>query len=198
MTAAVILVSFILSMAAYQWTAWNGYLLGISFYVLVFLAGLLSASAFAILSKDRRCISAMAVLWLNFIGSHIAWAVGDPNLYIAGTIDVLTAAYFVLVGITRWEWVIGGLYLASVLTGFLSFIGVIPGAEEREAVGFIAFSFPDIAAILGEIALAVLGVATGDSGKRIRLRVLVPVPWARAGGLALVAFRGTHARVRRG
>jgi hypothetical protein len=169
-TAAVILISFLASMALYRFTAWDGYLyifgVGITFYVAVFVAGLFAASIFAARSRDRRCILGVIVLWLNFIGSHVAWSVGDPNLYAAGVLDVLTAAYFVLYGQTRWEWTIGGLYLVSVVLGFLSFVGVVPGADERVAAGFIAFSYPDIAAILGEIAVAVLGLGAG--GQRVK------------------------------
>ena len=176
MTAGVVLAVFLASVFLYRSTEWDGYLFGLSFYVLTFLAGLLTATAFAALSKDRRCIYGIAVLWLNFIGNHFAG--DDPDLVISGMLNVATAAYFILYGITRWEWVIGGLYLASVLLAFLSFVGVIPGAEERVAVGFIAFSLPDLVTIISEIALAVLGLGAGDSGRRVRVRLRVPVPWA--------------------
>lgn len=180
MTALVILISFLASMALYRFTAWDGYLFGITFYVAVFAAGLISASAFAALSRDPRCLRAAAVLWLNFIGSHIAWGVGDPNLYIMGTLDVLTLAYFALFGVTRWEWATGFLFFASMSLGFLSFVGVVPGAEDRVASGFIAFSYPDLASILGNVASAVLGLAGGDWGVRIRTRARVPVRWRAA------------------
>lgn len=180
MTAAVILFSFLASTGAYQLTAWDGYIFGVTFYVAVFAAGLISASVFAGLSRDRRCLRAACVLWLNFIGSHIAWGVGDPNLYIMGTLDVLTLAYFALFGVTRWEWAIGFIYFGSMAIGFLSFIGVIPGAEDRVASGFIVFSYPDLAAIAGEIALGVLGLAAGDWGLRARAKARVPVRWRAA------------------
>jgi len=180
LTAAVILISFLASVFLYGIKAWDGYLFGITFYVAVFVAGLVTASIFAALSKDRRCIYGVGVLWLNFIGSHVAWSVGDPNLYIAGVLDVLTAAYFVLYGEKRWEWTIGGLYLVSVVLGFLSFVGVVPGADERVATGFIAFSYSDLASIIGHLASAVLGLGAGDSGLRLRAKARVPVRWARA------------------
>jgi len=181
MTAAVILISFLASMVAYQLTAWDGYLyifgVGVTFYVAVFIAGLVTASIFAALSRDKRCILGITVLWINFAGSHIAWAIGDPHLYIAGSLDVATALYFALYGQTRWEWTVAGLYAFSALLGFLSFVGVVPGADERVAAGFIGFSYPDIAAILGELAVAVLGLGAGDSGLRLRAKAQVTVRW---------------------
>jgi hypothetical protein len=180
MTAAVILISFLASVALYITTAWDGYLFGITFYVAVFFLGLASATIFAALSRDRRCILAAVVLWLNFIGSHIAWAIGDPNLYAMGVMDVLTLAYFAWFGRERWELVIGFLYFASLSLGFLSFIGVIPGAEDRIASGFIVFSYPDLSSLLGHVANAVLGLAAGDWGLRIRTRARVPVRWRTA------------------
>ena len=189
MTAAAILFTFLASVILYRWTAWDGYLFGLSLYVLTFLAGLLTASTFALRTelisnsykfRDNRAVLGILVLWLNFIGSHIASNIGDPNLWIAGTLDVLTAAYFVLYGITRWEWVIGGIYCVSALLGLLSFVGIVPGSEERIASGFIVFSYPDLANAAGMIAVAVLGLGAGDTGRRVRLTLRAPVPWARA------------------
>jgi hypothetical protein len=180
MTAAVILISFLASMALYRFTAWDGYLFGITFYVAVFVAGLVTASIFAALSTDRRCILGGIVLWGNFIGSHVAWSVGDPNLYIAGVLDVLTAAYFAVRGQTRWEWTIAGLFAFSALLGFLTDGNVIPAPDERVATGFIAFSYSDLASIIGHLASAVLGLGAGDSGLRLRAKARVPVRWARA------------------
>lgn len=186
MTAAVILGTFLASMALYINTPWDGYLMPslfgdwLSFYVLVFLAGLISASAFAVLSRDRRCIEGMAVLWLNFIASHVAWYIGDPNLYFAGVIDLLTLAYFAARASTRWEVVVGFLFLASFGISALSgWIGVIPGPEERVAA-FVSFSMPDLTSLCGLMASAVLGFASGDTGRRVRTAVRAPMGWARA------------------
>lgn len=178
MTAAVILGTFLASVFLYRSTEWDGYLFGLSFYVLTFLAGMLTASAFAVLSRDRRCIYGIAVLWLNFLAMTLVGE--DPHLVVTGGIHILTAAYFVRYGVTRWEWTVGGLFLAMVLVALLGAAGGVPDAEERVASGFIAFSVPDIITALGEIAIAVLGLGAGDSGKRVRTRVLVRVPWARA------------------
>ncbi len=178
-------------MGAYQLTAWDGHLFGITFYVAVFAAGLISATFFAFRAErmtigfseghsGTRCIRAAAVLWLNFIGSHIAWHVGDPNLYIMGTLDVLTLAYFAVFGRERWELVLGFLFFASMSLGLLSFIGVIPGADDRVASGFIVFSYSDLASILGNVASAVLGLAAGDWGLRVRAKARQTVRWRAA------------------
>lgn len=178
MTALVILATFLASMAAYSWTEWDGYLFGLSFYVWTFVAGLLTASAFAALSRDSRCILGIGVLWLNFLAMMLVGE--DPALVITGGIHILTAAYFVRYGVTRWEWTVGGLFLVMVLVALFGAVESVPDAEERVASGFIVFSVPDIITALGEIAIAVLGLGAGDSGRRVRTGVQARVPWARA------------------
>lgn len=178
MTAAVILGTFLASVFLYKDAEWDGYLFGLSFYVLTFLAGLFAASAFAALSKDRRCIYGIGVLWLNFLAMTLVGE--DPHLLIEGGIHVLTAGYFIRRGVTRWEWTVGGLFLASAAIALFGALGGVPDAEERVASGFIVFSVPDIITALGEIAIAVLGLGAGDSGRRVRTRAQVRVPWARA------------------
>lgn len=178
MTAAVILGTFLASVFLYRSTEWDGYLFGLSFYVWTFVAGMLAATAFAALSRDRRCILGIAVLWLNFLAIHFVG--DDPALVVTGGIHILTAAWFVRYGVTRWEWTVGGLFLVMVLVALLGAAGGVPDAKERVASGFIVFSVPDIITALGEIAIAVLGLGAGDSGRRVRVRLLVPVPWARA------------------
>lgn len=178
MTAAVILGTFLASVFLYKDAEWDGYLFGLSFYVLTFLAGMLTATGFAALSRDRRCILGIGVLWANFLAIHFVG--DDPHLVVTGGIHILTAAWFIRYGVTRWEWTVGGLFLAMVLVALLGAAGGVPDAEERVASGFIVFSVPDIITALGEIAIAVLGLGAGDSGRRVRVRLRVPVPWARA------------------
>lgn len=178
MTAAVILGTFLASVFLYKDAGWNGYLFGLSFYVWTFVAGLLTASAFAALSRDKRCILGIGVLWLNFLAMMLVG--DDPYLLIAGGIHVFTASYFIRRGVTRWEWTVGGLFLVAAAVALFGALGAVPDAEERVASGFIVFSVPDIITALGEIAIAVLGLGAGDSGRRVRTRVLVRVPWALA------------------
>ncbi len=178
MTALVILGTFLVSIAVYAKAEWDGYLFGLSFYVLTFLAGMLTATAFAARSGDRRCIYGIAVLWLNFLAMTLVGE--DPHLVVTGGIHIATAAYFIRYGVTRWEWTVGGLFLAMVLVALLGSAGGVPDAEERVASGFIVFSVPDIITALVEIAIAVLGLGAGDCGRRVRTRVLVRVPWAGA------------------
>lgn len=183
MTAAVILISFVVSMLVYSGTSWDGYLFGMSFYVLTALSGLVCASVFATVGywkaldgNGRRCISGVGILWLNFIASHVLWNVGDEHYVGAQVLDFLTAAYFVLIGQTRWEWTVGGIFIASVFAGAFGMMGWLP----NDTGGFISLTFPMIAGLLGNFASAVLGLGAGDSGKRIRVAFRMPVPWARA------------------
>lgn len=190
MTAAVILGTFLASVFLYRSTEWDGYLFGLSFYVLTFLAGMLTASAFASLSRDKRCIYGIGVLWLNFLAMTLVGE--DPHLVVTGGIHIATAAWFIRYGVTRWEWTVGGLFLVMVLVALLGAAGGVPDAEERVASGFIVFSVPDLTTLLAEIAMSVLGFAAGDAGKGFRVRLRVPVPWARAAaeGPALRAKSG--------
>jgi hypothetical protein len=180
-TAAVILISFLASMILYRFTSWDGYLFGMSFYVLTALSGLLCASVFAALSRDRRCIAGVGVLWLNFIASHVLWNAGDNHYVGAQVLDFLTAAYFVIVGTTRWEWTVGGIYIASVGAGFAGMMGWLPPLTG----GFISLTFPYLSAFLGELASAILGLGAGDSGRRVRLAFRARPRWVPERGMAL-------------
>jgi len=63
--------------------------------------------------------------------------------------------------------VAAGRAAGSVGLAFLTAIDRIPDASERGR-GFIALSFPDLVAIAGHMANAVLGFGAGDSGYRVR------------------------------
>jgi hypothetical protein len=171
-TFAVILIAII---GGWLWLGATGspVIVGpVTVYVFAFAAGLASAVLFALRSGNRRLVLGAGVLVLNFIGSHIAWRSGDPILFTA-ILDFGTAAWFVLVGLQRWEIAIGGLYLTSVMVAFLTAVDVIPSHLERAQL-YLAFSFPDLTAAIGHIANATVGFASGDTGFRLRERLGAP------------------------
>ncbi len=177
MTLLVILIFGILGAL---WLPANGpYVIGnLSVYDTIFVAGLASCSIAALVSGSIRSLLGASVLIGNFIVSHFVWTDSDPILT-AAILDIATAAYFILCGQARWELMIGGLYLVSVLAAAGTWLDVIPDQYER-APGIVAWSFPDIAVWLSHLANVILGAGAGDWGKRVRARVLSPVPRGRA------------------
>lgn len=142
---------------------------GYTIYVAAFVLVLATACFAAFVSDDRRARYAAVALILNFAGSHYAWQSPDPILA-AGVLDLATAAFLILSGVTRWELTIGGIYLVSLLVGGLTIVGVVPDAAARGAV-FIDVSHPDALALLGHGASITLGLGAGDAGRVVRMAV---------------------------
>lgn len=176
MTAAAILLTFLASIILYRFTPWDGYLFGASFYVLTTVAGLLAASVFAVLSRNRQSLIGIGVLWVHFLLTRLAWSVGDEHYVLAQLVNFSTAAYFVLIGSTRWEWTIGGIFLVSVGAGALGMFNMLPA----DIGGYLSLTFPMIAGLCSDLAAAVLGLGAGDSGKRVRVVLRVRPRLARA------------------
>ena len=165
MTALVFVIALVaayIHWATRGWYVWDG----TTIYVAAFVATLTTAAVFAILSRERRALIALGVLIVNFAGSHWGWASSDPLLNQA-ILDTATAAWFVFLGSTRWEFGIGAVYLLSVLSAVLTQFGWIPSGDERPPI-FLAWSFPDITSICGHMASILLGLGAGDWGKRVR------------------------------
>ena len=156
-------------------------------YVLAFGLGLLTASAFALLSRKPRNIIGAGVLILNFLGSHFSWANPDPIVN-QMVLDTITAMWFVFTGVERWQFGIAGIYALSVLVGLLTLMGVVPGYLERPPV-FLAFSYPDLASLCGHVASITLGLASGDWGKRVRTVASSRPFFASESGLAMKVLR---------
>ena len=166
MTALVFLAALIAaylhwSLAEVGWLLWGD----VTIYVAAFTATLAAACVAAVVSGDRRCLVGALVLIVNYVGSHYAWTTSDPIL--AGACnDLVTAGVFILLGVSRWELVAGGIFLTSVAAAGLTALGWVPSHLERDPV-FIAWSYPDIVALLGHGANIVLGLGAGDAGRRI-------------------------------
>lgn len=146
----------------------------VTIYVAAFVATLASASLAALLSRDSRCILAALVLILNFTASHYAWQTENPILFDSLN-NLAAAAWFVLTGKQRWEFLIGGALLLAVVSGILSAAGIIPNHLHRDNARFIAWSYPDIVALLGHAANVTLGWGSGDAGKLVRIPLQVRV-----------------------
>jgi hypothetical protein len=171
LTALLILVALILGFIFRQVTG-TSYLLrpDLTVYVAAFALGLLAASTFAISSRDRRCICGAVALVVHWAASYALYKT-DAGLFPGAALDAAVAAYFIVAGRERWEIAIGLLFIGSASLGFLAYWGIVP--TER-AGGFVAFSIQDLSSLLGNVASAVLGFASGDSGKRVRLTLTKP------------------------
>jgi hypothetical protein len=174
MTASVIIVALILGFV-YRQVEGTANILGPDFtiYTAAFLAGLLAAAAFAVASRDRRCIWGALVLVGHWAASYGLYKT-DAGLFPGALLDTIAAAYFIVAGRERWEIAIGVLFLVSAIVGIAAQIGLVP--TDRLGGGFVAFSVMDLTSALGNIASAVLGFASGDSGKRVRLTLTKPRP----------------------
>jgi hypothetical protein len=171
--AAVILIAFAAGFIFRQVTG-TSYLVrpDLTIYAAAFALGLFTAAAFAVASRDRRCIWGALVLVGHWAASYGLYKT-NAGLFPGALLDTVAAGYFIVAGRERWEIAIGVLFLASASLGFLAHVGVIPTTR---AGGFVAFSIMDLTSALGNIASAVLGFASGDSGKRVRLTLTKPRP----------------------
>ncbi len=168
MTAVVFVVALILAYLHWKLAPVGWLITGhLTIYVAAFAATLSSACVAAILSRDDRCVIVAGMLVANFIVSHYAWTTGDPIL-VDGANNLVFAVWFVLFGVRRWEFIIGGLLLAASFTAGLAGIGLIPDHLTRDNSYFIAFSYPDIVALLGHAANITLGLGAGDGGRLVR------------------------------
>jgi len=142
-------------------------------YVIIFVAGLAAASVAAVISRARPNIMAALVLIAAYGGAHFAWSTTNPVLWNA-VVWIATAAYFILVGRERWEWGIGAACLLGLAFAALTAMGVIPGPMDRPPV-YLAWNFADLSSLIGHVASVLLGLGSGDWGRRVRTTALVPV-----------------------
>ena len=138
----------------------------VTVYVIAFAAGLAAASVAALLSRARRNIIAASVLVLSLAGSHLAWVTGEP-VFAQAVVWTATAAYFALAGRERGELVIALACLAGLACAGATALGIIPGPDARAPV-YLAWNFADLSSLIGHIASIMLGVGSGDWGRRAR------------------------------
>jgi hypothetical protein len=106
--------------------------------------------------------------------SHYAWQLDQVYLFQC-MIDMLTSLCFYLLR----AWGFSFIFSLSSFVGFLVYNGLVCSSQERDLI-FIAFSYPDILAILGHSASIFLGYKSGDFGGgkfifRIRLPFVVAI-----------------------
>lgn len=165
MTFLVFIV--VLLLGGWHWLTMGYFIVGeVPIYPVMFVATLATATVGAIVSRETRCVVAAAVLIASFVAHFWAWTRPDPVLTLA-ILNIVVAAYFLLMGARRWELIIGGLYLVSFVIGLATVSGILPNAEQRADL-YIAFSHPDLVAICGHLANVTLGAGAGDGGKRVR------------------------------
>jgi len=135
-------------------------------YVLAFALGLAAAAVAALLSRQRRNLAAAGVLVLSLLGSHAAWTTADPVLAQA-VVWIATASYFVLAGRERWELAIGAACLSGLAVAVLTATGAIPAPADRPGA-FLAWNFADLSSLVGHACSVLLGLGSGDWGRRVR------------------------------
>ena len=165
MTALTFLIVLI---AAGVHFATRGYFVfpGLTIYVMAYVATLTTACVASLVSRDLRCILGAVVLVGYFFAHHAAWASPDPVLWLS-IASLAVAAYFLIFGYSRWEFIVGLLFAVSPQLGGLTYFGLIPNSAARPDV-YIAWSYPDIISILGHMASITLGLGAGDAGLRVR------------------------------
>lgn len=90
----------------------------------------------------------------------------------SAALDLTMAAYFILTGRQRWELYAGLMFLAAVSVSVLSAGGLVPSHVDRFPTlpyVFIAFTQPDLTAILGHMANIVIGTGAGDGSGKLAL-----------------------------
>jgi hypothetical protein len=141
---------------------------GITIYTASYLATTASAAIFCMISKDRSINRAgLCIIGYAFVAPFVY---KSPNaLAWCAAIDLCMATYFIGFGAKRWEIYAGFFFAFSVIATLFSVgpFGFIPDHTERARM-FIAFSQPDITAILGHAANIVIGFGAGDFGSKVR------------------------------
>jgi hypothetical protein len=138
----------------------------VTVYVIAFAAGLAAATVAALLSRARRNIIAAGVLVLSLAGSHLAWVTSEP-VFAQAIVWTATAAYFALAGRERWELVTALACLAGLACAGATALGIIPDPSARPPV-YLAWNFADLSSLIGHISSIMLGVGSGDWGRRAR------------------------------
>jgi len=138
----------------------------VTVYVAAFAIGLAAASVAALISWKDRNIAAASVLIASLAWSHLAWTTPDPVLGQA-IVWIATAAYFVLAGRERWELAIGAACLLGLACAALTAAGAIPPPSNRPGV-FLAWNFADLSSLIGHACSVLLGLGSGDWGRRVR------------------------------
>jgi hypothetical protein len=136
-------------------------------YQLAFLGTLTVAIVAALRAEEGRAILVATVMLIGWALHQTVHSAGTHPLSLHGAINLGMAVAVTAMARERWEGIVALLLLSIVALGALTHFGAVPGIAERTRGAFIAWSYPDIAAVLGHIANLVTGAAA-DGGRRVR------------------------------
>lgn len=129
----------------------------------MFLGTLSVAAWFAVRSGDGRAIRVVAILCLAWVAHQFVHANPSP-LSLHGMINVAVGTVVLIGARERWEAIVAILFVGIVVAGAAAHYGIISGIANRPRGAFVAWSYPDIAAILGHLANVVVGGAADARG----------------------------------
>lgn len=183
MTAIITFLSFFLMLAHFHTL---GHILvdDVTIWRAGFLAVTASSAIALAVSGGRSNFAYACCIGLYCIFAPYAYNLQYPLLSSA-MIDLAMAGAFAL-GARKWHIYAAGFYLAAFAVSVLSFLGVVPSHLERPYT-FVAFSQPDLTAILGYCAMIACGLSAGDGG--VRIRDWFGRPSVAAGHLHSVVYR---------
>jgi hypothetical protein len=134
-------------------------------YQAAFAGTLTVALVAAVKARDPAHIRVALILVAGWIAHQFVHAGQTYPLALHGAINVAVATAIVMPARERWEALVALSYLAIVAFGAMTHFGYVPGIAARPRGAFIAWSYPDIAAVIGHFANMVVGVST-DAGHR--------------------------------
>lgn len=135
-------------------------------YQAAFAGTLTVALVAAVKARDPAHIRVALILAVAWVKHQFVHSGQTYPLALHGAINVAVATAVVMVARERWEAIVALSYLAIVAFGAMTHFGYVPGIAARPRGAFIAWSYPDIAAVLGHFANIVVGVSTDAGHKR--------------------------------
>lgn len=157
----------------------------VTIYQAAFFGTLGVAVVAALRSRDPAAMRGAAILTVAAVLHTMVHSAATHPLSVHGAINIAVASLFVLTAQERWEALVGLCFVAIVGFGAAAHWDLVPGIAERPRGAFVAWSYPDIAAVLGHAANMLTGSAA--DGAR-RSRVDRGVPWLRGSVRPVLAF----------
>lgn len=175
--ALVFLASLLAAWA--HWTVIGWAVIGswLSVYVAAYVIVFVTAAVLALRSKRAGPIGAAVALAGYFLLGHVLWVKGW-GLEERAVVHLGFAALFVVAFRSRAAGLIGLLFTAMVAADAATLLGWLSSAAQRPRV-FLAWSHPDVLALLGHAASIVLGLWSDGA-----VAQAVGRPWRPAGARA--------------
>lgn len=128
----------------------------LSVYVAAYLATLLTAICLALRSRETEPIWCAVTLAAYFLAGHVLWGAG-ASLEARAIEHLGFAAATIVLFHSRASLLIAGCFLAMFLADLAAVSGALPPASARPRT-FLAWSHPDVLALLGHGASIILGL----------------------------------------